>query len=65
MAHLGIFRVAFENRDALTHFNKAMDILIEAAKERPWDGEVREALDELAEAGKGLTIMSADKTGRV
>ena len=50
------FLAVFENRDAVQALYAAMDLLIDAAKDRPWDNEIREALECLGVAAKGMTI---------
>jgi hypothetical protein len=52
-------RIVFENRDALRQLHRAMDLLLDVAKQQPWCEEVREALDCLEKAAQGLTIQRA------
>lgn len=55
------FIAVFENRAAVQSLYAAMDLLIDAAKDRPWDNETREAMECLEVAANGLTIQRVEQ----
>lgn len=55
MAMAGL-QIVFTNREAFQSLYAAMDLLIDMAKEQPWNNDAREVLELLDHAAKGLTI---------